>query len=94
MRTGDYNIVSDHGSDQGILRQFLFFLFLRICLSNISNNFYHGTGEDQLSEKHKIRTGECCLGEHCISSWVSYGLKQGTSCHLFVYLYFINIMYS
>ena len=26
---------------------------------------------------------ECCLGAHCVSSWRSYGLKQGISWHFF-----------
>ena len=71
----------------------LYFLII-LFLPNISNKFYHGTGEDQLSAKHKIRTGECCLKENCVSLWISFGIKQGIPCRFFVYIYFKNIMSS
>ena len=53
------------------------YILIILCLPNISNKLYHGKGGDQLSAKHKKRTGESCVGEHCVSSWSSYGLKQG-----------------
>ena len=37
----------------------------------------HGTGGHQLSVQQKQSNGECCLGEHCVRSWISYGLKWG-----------------
>ena len=35
------------------------FILLILCLTNVSNKFYHGIGGDQLSAQHKIRNGEC-----------------------------------
>ena len=35
----------------------------------------------------QISTGECCLGECCVSSWRRYGLKQGISWYFLVSLY-------
>ena len=74
----------------------MFFLSILLILfhPNISNKLYNGTGEDQLSAQHKIRTGECCLGETCVRSWSRYDLKRGIPWHFFVYLYFIQIMSS
>ena len=76
------------------LEIFVLCILLILCHPSISKKFYHGTGEYQLSAQHKISTGECCLEEHCVSSWISYGLKQGIPWHFLVYLYFINIMSS
>ena len=36
-------------------------ILLILCLPNVSNKLYHGTGEDQLSAQHKISTGDCWL---------------------------------
>ena len=69
-------------------------ILLILCLPSVSDKFYHGTGEYQPYAQHKISTGECCLEEHCVSSWISYGLKRGIPWHFLVYLYFINIMSS
>ena len=41
---------------ENILAIFLSILLI-LCLPNVSNKLYHGTGEDQLSAKHKIGTG-------------------------------------
>ena len=59
------------------LAVFVLYVLLILCLPNVPNKIYHGTGEDQLSSQHKIRAGECCLGEHCVISWSNYGLKRG-----------------
>ena len=74
------------------LKKFVLFILLILCLHNFSNKLYHGTGEDQLSAHHKIRTGYCCLGEHCVSSCSSYGLKQGVPWH-FLFIYNLLISY-
>ena len=73
---------------------FVPYILLILCLLNVSNKFYHVIGGDQLSAQHKRRTGECCLGENCVSSWSSYGLKRGIPWFFFVYLYFIHIISS
>ena len=68
-------------------------ILLISCLPNVSNKFYHGTKEDQLSAQHKRRTGECYLEEHCVSSWTSYDLKLGIPWHfLFVSILFISCL--
>ena len=41
---------------------FVLSILLILRLPNISKKLYHGTGGDQSSAQHKIRTGECCLG--------------------------------
>ena len=76
------------------LAMFVLYILLISCLPNISNKLYHVTGEYQLSAQHKISTGDCCLGEHFVNSWSSYGLKRGITWNFFVYLYFVDIMSS
>ena len=70
------------------------YILLILCHPNVSNKLYHGTGEDQLSSQQKIRTGEYCLEERCVSSWIRYGLKRGIPWYFLFYLYFINITSS
>ena len=43
------------------LEIFVLLVLLMLCHPNISDKFYRGTVEDQLSVKHKGRTGECFL---------------------------------
>ena len=62
---------------RNLLEMFVLYILLMLCLPNISKKIYHGTKEYQLYAKYKIRTGKCCLGEHCVSLWISYSLKQG-----------------
>ena len=69
----------------------LYILFI-LCLPNFSNKLYHVTGEDRLSSQHKIRTADCCLGEHCVSSWSSYILKRVIPWH-FLFIYFLLISF-
>ena len=59
------------------LAMFFLSILLLLFLPNISNKFYHGTGEDQIYTKQKLRTGEYFLGERHVSLWISSGLKQG-----------------
>ena len=59
------------------LEMFILSILSMLCLPNNSNTLYHVTKEDQLSAQHKLRTGECFLGEHCVHSWINYSLKWG-----------------
>ena len=52
------------------------YLSLILRLPNVSNIYYHGTGEVQLSEQHKRSTGECFLVERFVLSCSSYVLRQ------------------
>ena len=72
-----------HLMEQSIA-SFCYLYLIILCLPNASKIFYHVTKEDQLSEKLKIRTGECCLRKQYVVSWISYSLKWGI----------INIMHS
>ena len=64
---------------------FVLYILLILCHPNISNKFYHGIEEYQLSSQHKIMTVECFLEEHCVRSWSSYGLKWEIPWH-FLYV--------
>ena len=72
-----------HLMEQSIA-SFCYLYLIILCLPNASKIFYHVTKEDQLSEKLKIRTGECCLRKQYVVSWIIYSLKWGI----------INIMHS
>ena len=73
---------------------FVFYILIIWFFPNISNNFYNGTGGDQIYAQHKRRTGEDWLGAHGVISCSIYGLKRGIPWHLFAYLYFITTMSS
>ena len=56
------------------LADFFPYIISILCLHNVSNKLYHVTGEDQLSAQNKRMTDECCLVEHYVRLWNSYGL--------------------
>ena len=68
---------------------FVLSILLILCLPNVSNKFYHKKKSDQLSTQYKISTVECCLEEYCVSSWSSYGLKQGIPWIFLIDLYLL-----
>ena len=73
-----YHIMEKLRPKMGIPWQLPPLCFINIlCLTNALKKFYHGTGENKLSARQKKITCECCLGEHCVSLWSSYSLKQG-----------------
>ena len=78
-----------------ILGNFCLSILIRFCLPYVSKKLHYGKGEDQFSTQHKIRTFECFLGEHFVSSWSSHGLRRGIPWFfLYVSLCFIDIISS
>ena len=73
------------------LEMFALTILLILCLPNVSNTFYHGTGGYQLSAQHEKIICECCLGENGVRSWNSYSINGGSP-GIFSYIFILVIL--